>query len=177
LDRIKSGRMLVIVTSTDMSKVPPTLRSIGRLRRDLAFGITNNNVAAVTVLRAQTMSWKKKPSDAVLEEVAAKTITLSSEELIQLCRDAYLAAFQRQVPSVGNADTQKLNSEALDALEVLPEDWNTSLMSFKNALGQINVAAHSDLGPTSLLDTGLELRYKIISDIMKYELLPLTYTK
>jgi SpoVK/Ycf46/Vps4 family AAA+-type ATPase len=152
LDSIAAGQIFVIVTTSEISSVPPALLSFGRLRKDLAFPIPSDNFR-ISILRNKTKDWKKKPSDGTLKDVAGKVETLSLEELTQLCHGAHLAAFQRQVPSVCNATTLKLDSEALDALEVLTEDWNTSLKYFKNAQGQISTDKASSDPDQILLDS------------------------
>jgi len=112
-----------------MPKVHPAIWRSGRLEIDLAFSIPNDR-CRLEILRDQTVQWKIKPSDTTLQEVSLNARTLSMEELTQLCRGAYLTAFQRHVSSACNAHTLKLNSEAGgDAVEVTIEDWKTSLNS------------------------------------------------
>jgi len=144
LDRIIAGRVLVIVTTRDISMVPPSLMEIGRLDEDVYFPIPSNSFRTA-MLRNLTKAWKKQPTDTTLEEVAKQVPYLTLEELNQLCRWAYLTAFQRQIPSVSKIDTLRLNSVDLDALEILPEDWNASIMSFEN-VGQISAGPNTSQG-------------------------------
>jgi len=132
LDNIKPGRVFVIATVKEVTKVASSLRTSGRFEKDLPFLHPNCN-NRLEILRNYTSVWKRKPSETMLKDMTAKarSYNLSRDELRFLCRTAYNAAFQRQFSSVCKSDSLKLSSEAGDAVEVSIADWTSALDTFK----------------------------------------------
>lgn len=93
------GQIVVIGATNRVDSIDPALRRAGRFDRELIFKLPNL-VARKTIMGIHTRKWDPKPSDTLLDDIAARTVGYCGADLKSLCSESALSALRRRYGSL-----------------------------------------------------------------------------
>jgi len=126
------GRVVVLGATNRVDSIDGALRRPGRFDRELAFPLPGVR-ARGEILRIHTKAWEQRPSDALIDDLAAKCVGYCGADLKALCTEAAVHALRRRYPQIYESD-ERLN---IDPKQVVP-----SRADFRAALAAIVPASH-----------------------------------
>ena len=126
------GRVVVLGATNRVDSIDGALRRPGRFDRELAFPLPGVR-ARGEILRIHTREWEQRPSDELIDDLAAKCVGYCGADLKALCTEAAVHALRRRYPQIYESD-ERLN---IDPKQVIP-----SRADFRAALAAIVPASH-----------------------------------
>lgn len=126
------GRVVVLGATNRVDSIDGALRRPGRFDRELAFPLPGVH-ARGEILRIHTKEWEQRPSEELINDLAAKCVGYCGADLKALCTEAAVHALRRRYPQIYESD-ERLN---IDPRQVIP-----SRADFRAALAAIVPASH-----------------------------------
>lgn len=103
MDGLDSVPGVIVIGATNrIESVDPALRRPGRFDKELYFPLPSTD-ARKEILQVHTQSWKTKPSNQFLSNLAEITTGFCGSDLQALCAEAILCAMKRQHPNIQNS--------------------------------------------------------------------------
>jgi SpoVK/Ycf46/Vps4 family AAA+-type ATPase len=126
------GRVVVLGATNRVDSIDGALRRPGRFDRELAFPLPGVR-ARGEILKIHTRAWEQQPSQALIDDLAAKCVGYCGADLKALCTEAAVHALRRRYPQIYESD-ERLN---IDPKQVIPNRTD-----FRAALAAIVPASH-----------------------------------
>jgi len=126
------GRVVVLGATNRVDSIDGALRRPGRFDRELAFPLPGVK-ARGEILRIHTKAWEQRPSEALIDDLAAKCVGYCGADLKALCTEAAVHALRRRYPQIYESDERL----SIDPKQVIP-----SRADFRAALAAIVPASH-----------------------------------
>lgn len=113
MDGLDSTPGVIIIGATNrVESVDPALRRPGRFDRELYFPLPSTE-ARKEILAVHVQSWRHKPNEKFLSELAEKTPGFCGSDLQALCAEALLCAMTRKYPNLQAKSKFKIVADEL----------------------------------------------------------------
>ena len=110
------GQVIVIGATNRVDAIDPALRRPGRFDREFIFPLPTQS-ARYSVLQIHTKSWQPPVDDALLRELAERTVGFCGADLKALCTEASLRALRRRYPQIYQSSEKLLINPASITIE------------------------------------------------------------
>uniref|UniRef100_A0A8C4TLB3 ATPase family AAA domain-containing protein 2 n=1 Tax=Erpetoichthys calabaricus TaxID=27687 RepID=A0A8C4TLB3_ERPCA len=118
------GEVIVIGATNRLDAIDPALRRPGRFDREFLFDLPDRE-ARKEIFKVHASHFHPKPCDALLEELAEKSVGYCGADIKAACTEAALCALRRRYPQIYSTSAKlQLNVESI---VVSPRDFATAM--------------------------------------------------
>ncbi|KAG5330466.1 ATAD2 protein, partial [Acromyrmex heyeri] len=155
MDGLDNNSEIIVIGATNrIDAIDPALRRPGRFDKELYFPLPCYS-ARKEILSVHIKSWKQKPAQKFLANLASKTLGFCGSDLQALCAEAVMCSVRRNYPQIYNSkfkyhiNERHLKVEKEDFLKarqnIVPASHRVIVAPIKSLSFRIQPLLHEDL--------------------------------